>query len=545
MRVVLVVVFVIGSVGVSPILGEVFSSASDMQMVFSIERDIVDILSQYSKDLENKLNRIQSYLEEVNILESERQPEESDDAFMERIAGNPIHAYKLMKRFSVDWKKIEEDLKNNDWTETEFALKRKRLSPVTPREDDLNGSAQSLIRLQDVYELDIRDMINGKFGNGNQRVSSKATLTAQDCLFMGKHCFNSGALARSLEWFEEAWVLAGREGNQTVSQEQIQTFIDLAAKTHDERVLNGEKDPNLFPKPVYEEPPFQQREKIHQSTHEKLMKNLSSPHLVHDNEDDIPRFNALCRGEELRTPAYVATLKCFYSHQGDPYYYLHPAQIEIAHRKPLIQIFHNVLSNEEMSTIRKIAAPLLMRSQVQGSGAVPTKISNSRTSKTSWLQDSFDPLIRTITKRVAWMTGLNTDTMKEESELLQVANYVNGGHYNPHHDYVMKEQDPNHMIQLPHKGMYIGDRIATWMFYISHVPAGGRTVFPRIGAGVDATGGSAVFWYNLHKDGQADRATLHGACPILHGTKWVSNKWIREGGQAFTRPCGLAKNEGK
>lgn len=63
MRVVLVVVFVIGSVGVSPILGEVFSSASDMQMVFSIERDIVDILSQYSKDLENKLNRIQSYLE--------------------------------------------------------------------------------------------------------------------------------------------------------------------------------------------------------------------------------------------------------------------------------------------------------------------------------------------------------------------------------------------------------------------------------------------------------------------------------------------------
>lgn len=128
-----------------------------------------------------------------------------------------------------------------------------------------------------------------------------------------------------------------------------------------------------------------------------------------------------------------------------------------------------------------------MRSQVQGSGAVPTKISNSRTSKTSWLQDSFDPLIRTITKRVAWMTGLNTDTMKEESELLQVwgqfvqylhlsnalfislkvANYVNGGHYNPHHDYVMKEQDPNHMIQLPHKGMYIGDRIATWMFYVS------------------------------------------------------------------------------
>ena len=27
----------------------------------------------------------------------------------------------------------------------------------------------------------------------------------------------------------------------------------------------------------------------------------------------------------------------------------------------------------------------------------------------------------------------------------QVANYVNGGHYNPHHDYVMKEREPDHV----------------------------------------------------------------------------------------------------
>ena len=27
----------------------------------------------------------------------------------------------------------------------------------------------------------------------------------------------------------------------------------------------------------------------------------------------------------------------------------------------------------------------------------------------------------------------------------QIANYINGGHYSPHHDYVMKEKDPNHV----------------------------------------------------------------------------------------------------
>ena len=47
---------------------------------------------------------------------------------------------------------------------------------------------------------------------------------------MGKHTFNSGSLARSLEWFEEAWVLAGIEGNRTVKQEQAQKFLDHAAK---------------------------------------------------------------------------------------------------------------------------------------------------------------------------------------------------------------------------------------------------------------------------------------------------------------------------
>ena len=88
------------------------------------------------------------------------------------------------------------------------------------------------------------------------------------------------------------------------------------------------------------------------------------------------------------------------------------------------------------------------------------------------------------------VTGLETMMDKEDAELLQVANYMNGGHYNPHTDYVMREKAPDHvsktiynlcfhqsnvifnflqMIYLPEKNLYIGDRIATWMFYLSDV----------------------------------------------------------------------------
>lgn len=85
----------------------------------------------------------------------------SEDELLEKIATNPIHAYKMMKRFTVDWKTLQTELEANDWQEVEFMLKKRRLGSVFPRDEDLHGAAQSLIRLQDVYELDIRDLSKG------------------------------------------------------------------------------------------------------------------------------------------------------------------------------------------------------------------------------------------------------------------------------------------------------------------------------------------------------------------------------------------------
>ena len=46
---------------------------------------------------------------------SEKKEISDEQEFTDRVVGNPIHAYKMMKRFSVDWKKIENDLKEDDW----------------------------------------------------------------------------------------------------------------------------------------------------------------------------------------------------------------------------------------------------------------------------------------------------------------------------------------------------------------------------------------------------------------------------------------------
>ena len=96
------------------------------------------------------------------------------------------------------------------------------------------------------------------------------------------------------------------EGNQI----GINKLIDTSFFQHDERVLKGERGPNLFPKPVYEEPPFTQREHIYKNQRIEFHRNLTELSQAiksgHRNQDklmeqmDLPRFKALCRGEELR-----------------------------------------------------------------------------------------------------------------------------------------------------------------------------------------------------------------------------------------------------
>lgn len=84
-------------------------------------------------------------------------------------------------------------------------------------------------------------------------------------------------------------------------------------------------------------------------------------------------------------------------------------------------------------------AAQLSRSMVQGSSA-GHQVSNVRTSKTAWLPEKMHPVLPRLTRRIGLITGLETDALRDQAELTQVANYGIGGHYNPHHDYLMKDK---------------------------------------------------------------------------------------------------------
>ena len=71
-----------------------------------------------------------------------------------------------------------------------------------------------------------------------------------------------------------------------------------------------------------------------------------------------------------------------------------------------------------------------------------------------------------------------------------MANYGIGGVYNHHTDAAGEaaDRDPSSMTQQ------LGDRVATFMGYLSDVAAGGATVFPSIGVASFPKKGSAIFW---------------------------------------------------
>ncbi|CAF2150266.1 unnamed protein product [Rotaria magnacalcarata] len=146
----------------------------------------------------------------------------------------------------------------------------------------------------------------------------------------------------------------------------------------------------------------------------------------------------------------------------------------------------------------------------------------------TWLRDEDSPVLVRLSQLISALTNLTMETAEE----VHVVNYGVGGYYSPHLDFYHKWENPAYFRKA-------GNRIATWMTYMSDVEWGGATVFPLSGGHIVPKKGSTVFWYNLNASGEADYRTLHAACPVLIGNKWVATKWIHEHGQEFRRRCSL------
>ncbi|NXF12516.1 P4HA3 hydroxylase, partial [Smithornis capensis] len=512
-------------------------------------------LRSYLRDESARLRRLRRFYEKVQALHQD--PEASVD--------NPLLAFSLIKRLHSDWPNV---IYNDEAAGNTQALHAglREVEQELPGAEDLDGAAQALMRLQDVYALSVKGLAKGIFqrsGAGHSPLYSpgrRVALSADDCFHVGKVAYDMGDYYHSITWLEEAvslfrfsygsWNLEDRSSLEDALDHLAFSYFMAGNVSH---ALNLSRE-------FLHYDPSNQRVTRNVAKYEKLLEmgtGASTRPLRRPNSTRLQSRDAyeeLCqrpRGQvglagvpwsprshcSPLTPSFAPPypqpaperllhLGCSYETNSSPYLVLQPAKKEMVRIQPYVALYHDFITDAEAETIKGLAGPWLQRSVV-ASGEKQQK-AEYRISKSAWLKDTADPVVRALDRRIAAITGL--DLRPPYAEYLQVVNYGLGGHYEPHFDHATSRKSPLYRMKS-------GNRIATVMIYLSAVEAGGSTAFIYANFSVPVVKNAALFWWNLRRNGNGDGDTLHAGCPVLAGDKWVANKWIHEHGQEFRRPC--------
>ncbi|XP_070305826.1 prolyl 4-hydroxylase subunit alpha-2-like [Salvelinus sp. IW2-2015] len=494
---------------------------------------------------------------------------------LEKHISNPFTAYKLVRRLRLEWNMVEQVTKTCSSYIADFLANVSLVSQRLPSEKDMDGVALGLLRLQDIYRqlqiitVDVSDesfhvamvaLQNHKFQYALLWLQETfrqledgipALVTRREVLtYLGPLAFQMGNLPLALELTQQL---------QELDPSCRQTMVHLAYyRTLRESIRCGSQTqtpslPSDAPvniltliKPASETYKSLCRGEGIKMATANMNFSMNSVLIVHLSCECINKRCCVCDGQ---TPRRQRTLRCRYSTgRGNPRLIYAPIKEEQEWDHPLIIRYHDLVSEREIETIKHLSrskiysqvslffglnfvlciVTKLDRAKVSDHVTGERFSAETRVAKSAWLADEDNPVISRVTQRMADLTGLDM----EAAEMLQVANYGIGGQYEPHFDNKLTN-DTDYMTR--------GGRIATILIYMSDVAVGGSTVFPDIGAALRPYKGSAVLWYNLLQNGEEDARTLHAACPVFVGNKWVANKWVRAHGQEFRRRCSLSQ----
>ncbi|XP_061421327.1 prolyl 4-hydroxylase subunit alpha-1 isoform X2 [Lethenteron reissneri] len=527
---------------------EVFTSIGQMTDLVFMEKDLLISLNDYIQAEESKLGRIKRWVEKVQRVM------EKATSDPETFLGHPINAYQLVKRMSHGWAQLE-SMVLQDTTEG-FVSNLTAQRQYFPTDEDQSGAAKALLRLQDTYRLEARTMANGLLPGVTE--PQRARLSVHDCFQLGRISYTASDYYHTVPWMEQTLRMidefdaAGTTGaeaeapgsagaglvgtDEPPGRAEVLDYLSYSVY----QLGDVERALALTHQLLANDPGHQRAQgnvRYFDYVLEQKRKSGNTSKVEASRPPDAyPEryaYEKLCRGEGIKmTSRRRRRLSCRFQDGGrNPRLLLSPAREEEEWDRPRIVRYHGVISDGEMQRIKELAKPRLQRATVKNPQTGVLETADYRVSKSAWLGEEEDPLIARLNQRIEDVTGLNMRTAED----LQVANYGMGGQYEPHFDFARKEE-PDAFERLG-----TGNRIATWLFYMSDVPSGGATVFPEVGASVMPKKGTAVFWYNLFASGEGDYSTRHAACPVLVGNKWVSNKWIHERGQEFRRKCGMTE----
>lgn len=251
-----------------------------------------------------------------------------------------------------------------------------------PTDEDLNGAAVALTRLQDTYNLETASLARGEL-NGVQYSSE---MTVEECFELGRQLYMNRDFLHSILWMREAMDRLGRPQNKTSTTKKEDILEYLAFSMYKQGNVNAAL---LMTNELLEILPNHERANSNKGYYEKELADLKStkklrgddgttnvdeevvhvesskahesevfwpnPKVYTDSEREL--YEKLCRGEVKPAPNQMAPLRCRYVSLDNPFLKLAPLKLEEANLSPYIVIYHNVLSDEEIQTIQNMSKP--------------------------------------------------------------------------------------------------------------------------------------------------------------------------------------------
>ncbi|KAM4589321.1 prolyl 4-hydroxylase subunit alpha-3 [Fundulus diaphanus] len=519
--------------------GEMYTSLQNVKQAIHVERKLIDYLRTYIDSELERLEDIKRFYAKVSDLHAVLYKGTA------AAAANPLVAFTLVKRLHSEWLNVVYSNEAQENTQT-LRSKYEEEEAGLPKVEDLRGAAKGLMRLQDVYSLQVSSLVKGRF----QRVSNggvidvcspavSVSLSGDDCFLVGKVAYEQEDFYHSVQWLEESVRLFRGVGRQWIPENEgtLEDALDHLAFSHF-KTGNVSYALSLSHELLHHDPMngrvlqnVEKYEKLLGSAAPSRACSLKRPGSSYLRTRDTYERLCLTQGSQ---PTHFENPRLFCDHftNNSPALLLQPVRREVLSLQPHVVLYHDFITGAEAEDIKKLAQPGLKRSVVAAGEKQET--ADYRISKSAWLKGSEGSIIERLDRRISALTGLNVK--HPYGEFLQVVNYGIGGHYEPHFDHATSPSSPVFKLKT-------GNRVATFMIYLSPVEAGGSTAFIHANFSVPVVENAAIFWWNLHRNGQGDEDTLHAGCPVLIGDKWVANKWIHEYGQEFQRCCSLNPEE--
>lgn len=196
----------------------------------------------------------------------------------------------------------------------------------------------------------------------------------------------------------------------------------------------------------------------------------------------------------------------------------HTCQLTFVAKSPFVAVIDNFLTLDECQGLIALADGKFVDAQVVDDATGGFVKHQNRTSMNASFHRGETPLIQTIESRIAKLINWEV----EKGEPIQVLRYQIGGEYKAHYDWF----DPNTAGGQKNIGK-AGQRVGTFLMYLSDVDAGGATAFPKLGFEVRPKAGMALYFADVLPDGEIDPESLHSSVPVVRGTKYLATKWLR------------------